>query len=165
MKFNYWKSVAEVIGGAAIVGSLIFVGLQIEQEQDIALSEINLSLLASQIDLNNSIGDHADIWVRGSAGEALEEPERIIFDGLLKNMAYLARTDWRQYGRFDQTRFVQVAIADFALHLYQNPGARQSWTTRGDADEKNRALLISGFQSSFRIAVLADLRKLDQIQQ
>ena len=165
MKFNYWKGIAEVIGGAAIVGSLIFVGLQIKQEQAIALSEINLSLLASQIDLNNSIGDHADIWVRGNAGEALEEPERIIFDGLLKNMAYLARTDWRQYGRFNQTRHMQVAIADFALHLYQNPGARQSWTLRGDADEKNRALLISGFQSSFRIAVRADLRKLDQIQQ
>jgi len=60
---------------------------------------------------------------------------------------------------------MQVPIADFALHLYQNPGARQSWTTRGDSVEQNRAMLIAGFKSGFRIAVLADLRKLDQIQQ
>lgn len=165
MKFNYWKGIAEVIGGAAIVGSLIFVGLQIRQEQAIALSEINLSILASQIELNNSISGYADIWARGNAGETLEESERIIFEGLLANMAFLARTEWRQYGSFNLTRGLQVAIADFALHLYQNPGARQSWSTRGDTAEQNRALLIAGFKSGFRIAVLADLRKLDQIQQ
>ena len=165
MTFNYWKAIAEVIGGAAIVGSLIFVGLQIKQEQDIALSEINLSLLASQIELNNSIGDHADIWVRGNAGDTLEESERIIFDGLLESSAFFSRTEWRQYGSFNQTLHMQVPIADFAIHLYQNPGARQSWTARGDAAERSRALLIEGFESRFRRAVLADLRKLDQIQQ
>lgn len=45
MKPFPWKTLAEAIGVATIVGSLIFVGLQIRQEQDIALSEINLSLL------------------------------------------------------------------------------------------------------------------------
>ena len=165
MKFNYWKGIAEVIGGAAIVGSLIFVGLQIRQEQAIALSEINLSILASQIELNNSISDHADIWVKGNAGDTLEASERIIFEGLLENTAFLARTEWRQYGSFNLTRGLQVAIADFALYLYQNPGARQTWTVRGDEAEQSRALLITGFRSGFRIAVLADLRKLDQIQQ
>jgi len=109
---------------AAIVGSLIFVGLQVKQEQAIALSEINLSLLASQFDLNNSISDHADICARGNAGETLDESEIIIFDGLLENMAFLHRTEWRQYRRFDQARYMQVPVADFALHLHRNPGAR-----------------------------------------
>ena len=75
MKSLSWKSLAELIGMAAIVGSLIFVGLQIRQEQVIALSELNLSLLASQIELNNSISDNADIWVRGNAGEELSQAE------------------------------------------------------------------------------------------
>ena len=43
MKAMKWKSLAELTGMTAIVGSLIFVGLQIRQEQAIALSEINLS--------------------------------------------------------------------------------------------------------------------------
>lgn len=38
MKGVYWKDVAEVIGVAAIVGSLIFVGLQMKQTHEIALS-------------------------------------------------------------------------------------------------------------------------------
>ena len=91
MKSLSWKSLAELAGMAAIVGSLIFVGLQIRQEQVIALSELNLSLLASQIELNNSISDNADIWVRGNAGEELSQAERIIYESLSDNMAYLQR--------------------------------------------------------------------------
>jgi hypothetical protein len=33
-----WKDIAELVGIAAIVGSLVFVGLQMKQSQDIALS-------------------------------------------------------------------------------------------------------------------------------
>ena len=38
MNFEKTKEVAELIGMAAIVGSLIFVGLQLKQSQDIALA-------------------------------------------------------------------------------------------------------------------------------
>jgi hypothetical protein len=39
MKFNDWKNVAELIGIAAIVASLIFVGLQLKQSQEIAIAD------------------------------------------------------------------------------------------------------------------------------
>ena len=39
MKSTNWKDFAELVGIAAIVGSLIFVGLQMRQEQEIALSQ------------------------------------------------------------------------------------------------------------------------------
>ena len=38
MKFSQWKDVAELTGLVAIVASLIFVGLQLKQSQDIALA-------------------------------------------------------------------------------------------------------------------------------
>ena len=38
MKSTNWKDVAELIGIAAIVASLIFVGLQMKQSQDIAIA-------------------------------------------------------------------------------------------------------------------------------
>ena len=38
MGFTRWKDIAELIGLAAIVGSLVFVGLQMKQSQDIALA-------------------------------------------------------------------------------------------------------------------------------
>ena len=39
MKSTNWKDIVELIGFAAIVGSLIFVGLQMKQSQEIALSD------------------------------------------------------------------------------------------------------------------------------
>lgn len=39
MKKNDWKSIAELVGIAAVVASLVFVGLQLEQSQEIAIAE------------------------------------------------------------------------------------------------------------------------------
>ena len=36
MKFSEWKDIAELVGLAALVASLVFVGLQLKQSQDIA---------------------------------------------------------------------------------------------------------------------------------
>jgi hypothetical protein len=38
MKSTNWKDVAELVGIAAIVASLVFVGLQVKQSQDIAIA-------------------------------------------------------------------------------------------------------------------------------
>ena len=40
MKINAWKDIAEIVGITALVASLIFVGLQIRQEQAIAIAQI-----------------------------------------------------------------------------------------------------------------------------
>ena len=39
MKIEDWKSVAELVGIAAIVASLVFVGLQMRQSQEIAIAQ------------------------------------------------------------------------------------------------------------------------------
>jgi len=40
MKFKEWNEIAELVGIAAIVASLVFVGLQMRQEHIIARSEL-----------------------------------------------------------------------------------------------------------------------------
>ena len=163
MKSTNWKGTAEFVGVIAIVGSLIFVGWQIKQEQDIALAEINLSLLSSAIELNIAIGENAEVWAKGNAGEELTRAERILYENLLESVDYLARTDRRQYLRFDQQWSAQVPIAEFAYFLHRNPGAREAWQSRSDRNEKDYSSLIPGFKSTYRAAVLADLEKLDQM--
>ena len=158
-----WKGTAEFVGVIAIVGSLIFVGLQIKQEQDIALAEINLSLLNSGIELNIAIGESAEVWAKGNAGEELTRAERILYEKLLESVDYLTRTDRRQYLRFDQQWPAQVPIAEFAYFLHRNPGARETWQSRSDRNEKDYASLIPGFKSSYRAAMLVELEKLDQM--
>ena len=57
MKTTSWKDIAELIGIAAIVASLIFVGLQLKQSQEIAIAnqyqawaEASLNLFAAHIE-------------------------------------------------------------------------------------------------------------------
>ena len=47
MKKADWKSIAELIGIGAIVASLIFVGLQLRQEQNIAIVDSYGSIVES----------------------------------------------------------------------------------------------------------------------
>ena len=142
---------------------MIFVGLQIKQGQEIALAEINLSLLASSIELNIAIGENAEVWAKGNAGEDLTRAESILYDHLLESMSFSYRTERRQYLQFDQQRGARVPIAQFAHFLHSNPGAREAWQSRSDQEATDWATLMPGFKSTFRAAVLADLEKLDQM--
>ena len=50
MKKTDWKDTAELIGIAAIVASLVFVGMQMKQSQDIALSQASQARTAISIE-------------------------------------------------------------------------------------------------------------------
>lgn len=78
MKFEQWNEIAELVGTDAVVASLIFVGLQLQQtqqqlqqDQKIATAEMNSSYVANLIESNNAIADNIDVWLRGNAGEEL----------------------------------------------------------------------------------------------
>ena len=56
MRKLYWKDIAEFLGIAAIVGSLLFVGLQLKQSQEIAIaSQYNARFTAVSDYLSNVI--------------------------------------------------------------------------------------------------------------
>ncbi len=124
MKFKEWNEIAELIGIAAIVGSLIFVGLQMKQAQDIANAERRMMVVDAQIELRNAINNFAEVWAKGSANDDLEGHEAVIFRNIVANLNDFA------FARSAAARYLgslageQGAIADFALILHENPGAR-----------------------------------------
>jgi hypothetical protein len=73
MKKTNWKVVAELVGIVAIVGSLLFVGIQLRQEQTIAFAEINQSAVESYVSIDAFIAEHAGALVRSNAGEQLTD--------------------------------------------------------------------------------------------
>ncbi len=83
MKTRDWKDAAELVGIAAIVASLIFVGLQMKQAQEIGNAERRLSVVANNIELHNAINEYADIWLRGKAGDEMDRSEAVIFENLV----------------------------------------------------------------------------------
>lgn len=84
MKMNRWKDLVELIGIVAIVASLLFVGLQMKQSQDIAIAEQyqNRAIAAQdymmwQVDneqrLREVVGYVKSLYESGDAGEAFNE--------------------------------------------------------------------------------------------
>ena len=86
MKTMNWKGSAELVGMAAIVASLIFVGLQMRQTRDIALTESDWNRMLSEIETRRPIYEFPDIWAKGNAGEELNPSEAIIYRTLIRDL-------------------------------------------------------------------------------
>ena len=100
MKSNSWKDIAELIGIAAIVASLIFVGLQMKQSQDIAL--------AAQYEARTEAAQNMMMSMQesGMALSALQKPAAEMTPAERYSIDNLYRWSWTQY---DNMHFQYVA--------------------------------------------------------
>ena len=127
MDFRKFNEVAELVGIAAVVASLVFVGLQMKQASDMAQNEVTLGVFATSIEINNEMNERADIWIRGSRGDDLDETEAFVFGNLMQNLnndAFFARGMRVQLG--EDVR-LSTEVYNFARILHENPGARKAW--------------------------------------
>ena len=97
------KDVVETVGIISIVASLIFLGIQVKQAQEVALSETDAAMLESGLQLTSLVVEHADVWRRGSAGELLSEPEATIFRKLVEAHGNVAFMNYQQAGRLGES--------------------------------------------------------------
>jgi hypothetical protein len=159
-KILEWKAVAELVGVISIVASLIFVGLQLNQSQKIALNEWGYSLVESNIAINNAYNEHPEIWAKGNAGEPLDMVEDVVYRNLLQiswGNAYWNVATQRRIGNDND-----VAIHDFAAFLFQNPGARTAWESEMETEQQYRDILLNAPAGvDFMNIVLSDLKSLD----
>ena len=140
MKATEWKDTAELIGIAAIVVSLLFVGLQLWQAERISRSEIRQSIFANRIEMNNAVIGHSDVWLRGSAGDDLTPPEAEIFRRQVANLNqyYYEVVQW------SQTMGLPFEDADLAVYagiLYENPGTLAAWRDHEEWIGKYRGMI------------------------
>ena len=141
VKSTNWKDTAELIGIAAIVASLVFVGLQMMQARDIAISDGNLANAANKIEENNAIVQNPGVWVRGTAGEELNREDAALFRRLVKNVVDSTFFEVVRMRRLGQDDIANGLVADFSAFLYENRGARRIWTDQQDSKEENRLFL------------------------
>ena len=64
-----WKDTAELVGIAAIVASLIFVGLQLRQESAIAARESSSDFVEAGIEMAQLFSDNRQVWRKALDGE------------------------------------------------------------------------------------------------
>jgi hypothetical protein len=167
MKKSDWKDTAELVGIAAIVASLIFVGLQMKQAQDIAYSELDVSLLAIQAETTDLISVNSDVWVRGNAGEELNPAEMAVFSSLVTLLNGRWFVEYRHATQLGRTDIAETIKYDWSAFLYQNPGARRVWVAHEENLNKFRDILLTeGNKWTFwRDSINADLIRLDAIDE
>ena len=166
MKSRDWKDIAELIGITAIVASLIFVGLQMKQAQEIGNAERRMMRVANEIEVQNAINEHVDIWVTGLSGQELSETETVIFVNLVltkssyhQHLSSAAQNLGADYG-------AQAQVREMAWCLYANPAARAVWVSKQEQTRIANPLLVTARRPSpgFADQVQSALTTLDEAQ-
>jgi hypothetical protein len=163
MMFDRWKTIAEFAGITGIIVSLVFVGLQLRQERQVALAEFGINIAQGFYEELNGTIENAAVWVKGNAGvDELSPAETAIYDALIRKK--FAHAFWTSYAgqQLGDTR--DVGVHDFAWFLHENPGARRTWNAWMTIEQDYREKLIpEPVGVEYMNIVLADLEKLDQI--
>jgi hypothetical protein len=164
MRTKKWKEIAEAIGVTAIVASLVFVGLQIRQDDEIARLELIDRSTEQQRDLQVWISENSDVWIRGCAGSELDDVEQAIFQRIVD--IYISQTYNRWVVRFALTEQTgggdQYLIDAYAANVHRYPGfraaydARRSWAAEG---RRYNDYYAEDFRQAFesRLAELAEI--------
>jgi hypothetical protein len=124
-----WKTTAELIGIAAIVVSLVFVGLQVRQEYRATDAQRDTDFNTSQIEIANLITENDALWRKGLAGEELTPEEETSFEAIVhvvdsKYAAMMSRSE--NLGG----RPVGDIARQYAMHIFSHPGFRRVWSRR-----------------------------------
>ena len=121
-----WKDVAEFIGIAAIVASLVFVGMQIRQDRLFGLSQSVGDMLENRIESRIGHNVHADLLARANAGDELSPAEYIALRNVVENEQDIVFLHaWRDTVTGEQQTNTPELL--FAAYLFRNPGARAVW--------------------------------------
>lgn len=141
-----WSIVIDAIGMSAIILSLIFVGLQLQQSQIIAQTEIDGQFLENRIAANGQINTHVGIWVRGLADEKLNREDSEVFNNLLLSINEIVYFTSLSQFRLGETANARENVTDFAIFLHRNPGARRVWKAREFMLAEKRDIIETKFE-------------------
>jgi hypothetical protein len=125
-----WKDIVEVVGIAAIVASLIFVGMQMRQAQRIAVADsYQQQVAAAQADSELAFM-YSEFVAKANRGEVLTAAESFALN------EYVA-TNWRSefYSKRRSAfldRRVTGPVARYSDFLCKNPGLREIWESQAE---------------------------------
>ena len=167
MNSKNFREKAEILGIVAIVASLVFVGLQLRQSDQIARAEIQSNQGMMSIEVVALISDHSEIWVRGAAQEELNDADAVVFRNLVIAVNDASFSIYWQIRQNDNEEIALGYVRDFSGFLHRHPGVRQVWSEREDTLKKYRSALNPTTNNSVSVyvnTILSDLDKLDKME-
>ncbi len=131
-RVEYWAYVAQVISAAALVLSLVFVGIQLLDGNRVALRNESNATMEQWSDFRTSIysdRETAQLFQTGmSAEKALDPVDQLRFLYLLREHAWATFQIWdrTQTGLLQTEQFTRGAAIDF-LRVICTPGGVKAW--------------------------------------
>ena len=126
-------ALGELIGGFAVIVSLIYVGLQIRQSADASRAATAQAFAKQYSDLNQMIADPvlSEIFVRGLDGtHSLSIAERASFMSILSSITRTLESFYFQENKGDlDPRLFDGWITQY-LDLHANRGVQEYWRLR-----------------------------------
>ena len=145
MKNFHWKDAAELMGIAAIVASLVFVGLELQQGQRIAQADRQFQQIERELQLTNLIADHSELIVKMNSSQQLTERELVVADRLVQSIwqAHFFSASQRQ---LLDAAGGHAAIRSLATYFADNPGLKRHYREQIVRHERDTELTRgSGF--------------------
>lgn len=159
-KLNDWL---QVIGIFALVASLVFVGLQMKQTQEIGQGEATISILEKTNSFRMMIIDNAEVWRSGCMGEELGEGDQMRFAKMYNS--YIATVYWLWLAndigviQFD----AGTVESTFAANIHRYPGIARIGMSKEQWRAEGSRIDLIGIER-FRAAVQARLAELKEIE-
>jgi len=130
-RLEAWSFVAQIVTAVAVIGSLIFVWVELERGNRIAIRAEANATMSQWSDFRSSIygdPDVAGLLVAGLAADLLEEVDQTRFDYLLREHAWATYNIWDRVekGLLPNVHFSDGAGSDF-LRLLCTPGGATAW--------------------------------------
>ena len=162
MKLSALKDAAELIGIFAIVVSLIFVGVQLQQDRNIALTGMSSNAVGNSAEIAALLQNSGNLWRRGLDGDELSDAELVEFHAIVASVEWHLTSEFltaRAFGGREADGFIR----DYAFALYVHPGLRRYFRANiNHIESVDREFGLAPSQGPFHSAVVAKLEELDR---
>ena len=136
MKLSEWAQIAEIVGGAAIIASLVFVGIEVRENTSVVRAQFDRAIDQQNVSLNIVVAENADfaeVLVRAEVDrDSLDPAELARFDNYC-----LARFGAYEnvVGNFSEGFVSSQEFDIWTRHFedrFSRPGYRQCWLNYRD---------------------------------
>jgi hypothetical protein len=113
----------QILGMLGIIASLIFVGMQLKQTDEIASIDGQENAVQRHYNMLSLMAEHADVWQRGCIGEELSASERVLFGKIYTVYANNNFAGWRRLELTDyRDTNSEYLINAFSANVHRYPG-------------------------------------------
>ena len=139
-----------------MLGGLIFVGLQLRLDRQVALANAVDQGAADLQVWAQLITENVEVWRKGLFGEPLSESEQLEFEALARAWELRQFSNWNRTLLTISEQPADRWVREAALEIHRYPGLRAFWHSH---EEKMR---LVGATTGWLESVSAELERLDR---